>query len=113
MDIQKRYYSCSRNDNKQPPEQLSVGSILRNLLKDILRGVCIVFSGIIPLKPPSTPTGSTSMNHQNERKLKKDYFSLTTRAEIMGASVVSRVGPGVTHVVSARIDTEKAAKVSC
>ncbi len=75
--------------------------------------MCIVFSGIIPLKPSATTGTLTNNKQQCQRSLKKDHFSLTRRAEMMGASIVSKVGPGVTHVVAARIDTEKAAKVSC
>jgi TFIIF-interacting CTD phosphatase-like protein len=89
-ELHKRYYSPRRRAN-----QMTVPDVLTEMRREVLKGVTLVLSGLVPL-------------HKQNGSANSVRPSMVRYAQSLGSKVVDQVQVGVTHVVAAKDGTGKA-----
>ena len=72
--------------------------------RDVLRGVHIVFSGVLPLYDETKGQGKEQQRHQRHAQRKRWWWQ---QCEQFGASVSNDIQQGVTHIVCKKPGTSK------
>ncbi|KAF8982184.1 Carboxy-terminal domain (CTD) phosphatase [Entomortierella lignicola] len=90
--IHEQYYDLAEILKDNANKKADVKAIISSMRSEVLKGVCIAFSGVIP-------------KHQHPEKT-----DIWRQASSFGAYCVHEVDSGVTHVVAAQPGTEKVMK---
>jgi TFIIF-interacting CTD phosphatase-like protein len=103
--IHQRYYgaetaSIKTAANSPVKSRLTVPELVRNMRREVLMGTKIILSGLVPLHRQQEEGGGRT----SSARLRPAFVRY---AENLGAVILPRVGPGLTHVVAAKDGTEK------
>ena len=89
-ELHTRYYAQMDESNRK-----TVPEVLSEMRREVLKGTKLVLSGLVPLHKKTVGTNAPRP-------------PMIRYAQSMGAKLLDRVQPGVTHVVAAKDGTDKA-----